>query len=243
MNFNQFTFRTDPILFAEFATPEQAQEAASKLNDRPSLGQEAVGAEIVSPDFQWDMSSFAPELYWKQACGPEGISKAVTPLLEQRRVVFSVIPPGWAGLNQKVSIRNAHNRQVVINSLRKYGVDSVGPAGVNWGDKAQKPKFLCLVDFTTREGAEQAIKDLDKQMVEGKEVGLRLATVGIRKGHRIGKLDRGLLKQLQEKQLAPEGVDDDLLSRPLPEFFAKGFDGNHPDALRRVKSRNQESRR
>ncbi|KAF1960045.1 hypothetical protein CC80DRAFT_438498 [Byssothecium circinans] len=216
MRMNRFNYFSDVLGFAELASPEQAQEAISKLSNSTALdSQSPIFVDNVNPYFSWDPTTLATDFSYWESYDSDGVSRAMAPLLEQRRVAFGVVPPGWAQLDQKIRRRNAQNRHVVIRALSEYGVESVGSAAVNWGDLRQKPRFLCHVDFATKEGAEQAVRDLHEKTVEGRTVGLRRSEVSLSTAYRIGQLDRGVLKQLQEMRVAPAEVDDEMLSKPF----------------------------
>lgn len=71
-----------------------------------------------------------------------------------------------------------------------------------YGDLKKKPQFLCFIDFETKGGADQAAEAFDNKEIEGRKVRLQPCKLAPRRAHQIGKVDKALLIQLQEKGLA-----------------------------------------
>ncbi|KAF2642296.1 hypothetical protein P280DRAFT_262648 [Massarina eburnea CBS 473.64] len=217
MKMNRFTFNGNTHAYIELPNPEEAQKAVEKLKDATIPGEPSpMRVSIVYPDFSWTRfdSNESHSDRWVMT-DADGIAEAIAPLLEGRRVNFNVKAPGWASLDQKIRLRSAENRDVVIRNLSKYGLESVGKTMVNWGDLTSIPRFLCFVDFSTKAGAEKAIRELDNTEIEGLPVSLVLTVVPLIKAHRIGQMDRATLNDLQKAGLAPPVVNDDMLSRPM----------------------------
>jgi hypothetical protein len=84
-----------------------------------------------------------------------------------------------------------------------YGIEAVGGFQPFHGDKQPLPRFLCLIDFKTTSGADQAVQALHESEIEGRTVWLKNCVLAPWRAYQIGKVDPSVLAVLQEKKIAP----------------------------------------
>jgi hypothetical protein len=97
----------------------------------------------------------------------------------------------------------ASNR-IVEEHFGKQDIDAIGLIrSVRYRKKEPRstPSMLCLVDFTTKDGAEKAIQAVHNTEIEGLKVLLQPAILTRQLGKLIGRYDQALLVELQEKGL------------------------------------------
>jgi hypothetical protein len=133
--------------------------------------------------------------------------EAIRPLVEGRRYMLSVQTPGWTKDRVAVQIDNAY--RIIQQTFDKYGVETIGAISPFYGDKKAKPRLLCFLDFTTKEGAENAVRDHHDTEIEGRLTWLQRSGPVAWRAHQIGKVDQELLADLQEKGVLPEKVHED----------------------------------
>lgn len=197
---DRFTFHNDTRCFVELATEEQAQKAIEVLNGTELLHRSIIVAPMKD-DFVWGKS---PEnrrnnsFFDVVEVSP---SEALKPLLEERRLMFSVQPPGWGSR----TVGSGHNdiaKSHIEKHLSPFGISSFGRMAPFYGDLKEKPRMLCFIDFETKSGADQAVEAFDDKEMEGRKVRLQQCKLAPWRAHQIGKVDKALLSQLQEKGLA-----------------------------------------
>ncbi|PVI07894.1 hypothetical protein DM02DRAFT_648481 [Periconia macrospinosa] len=205
MAVNRFTFGPSTFAIIEVSNEQQASRAVEELNTKKvAINSKPFQVAPLLSDWEIKDREFSPTFLFESA-NPD-FSKAMKPVLENRRVVFKVKLPGWAPLKQKVSQRNRQNLDHVVRLLSKYGLEAVSDVGTNWGRISFLPKYLCLVDFSTKEGAEEAIRELHNTEHEGQKIGLELSKISPWKAHLINQWDPKLLIQLKESGLAPAKI-------------------------------------
>lgn len=200
---NRFTFGPTNFAVIELSDEQQASRAVDEIKLKKILNK-PIHLQHLRSDWEFRHRDFSP-MFLFNSRNPD-LSLAINPLLENRRVIFKVKAPGWAPLNAKVKARNQQNSDHVVRLLSKYGLEAVSDMGVNWGNISYRPKYLCLVDFSTKEGAEEAIRALHGTEHEGLEIGLKLSKLSPWKAHQIGQWDAKLLSQLKESGLTPPQI-------------------------------------
>lgn len=214
MTMDRFTFRNDCFAAVELGEEQQAREAVRKFHESEFMG----GPIYVSPlrqDFKWhDDNKFYlldRRVYWNDA----GISKAVQPIINRRRVHLSVKTPGWGDLKTPISERSATTREILKRTLSQFGLESISRISVNWGDKKSEPRYLCLLDFETKDGAENAISALHDTVIDDRKVWLTPSELAPWVAYQLGRVNKEILSKLQEMELAPKETSIPLsMSRP-----------------------------
>ncbi|KAF2690631.1 hypothetical protein K458DRAFT_382194 [Lentithecium fluviatile CBS 122367] len=214
MRMSRFNFYNDRFAFVELANEEQARKAAELLNEKELLGEQVIVKQL-HPEYVWGSDKYQGKYEQKLIMDDAGITTALQPIIDNRRLVFKVTPPAWADLAAKILDRNAANLEVVKSTLEPFDVESIGQVSPNWGDKGSAPRYLCFVDFKTKEAADEAIRTLSGTMVQGREISLEPHEMPPWKAFQLGKVDKEKLKLLQEKGLAPapDQIDEERFSK------------------------------
>jgi RNA recognition motif-containing protein len=206
LRLDRFTFHNDGRCFIEFSSEEQAQQAVRDLNKAQFMDHELSAVPLMD-DFVWgpDPQKHKPRYFYEHK---KSASEPLKPLLERRRMIFSVQTPGWGKKNKSTGHNNIAS-QIIDESFGKYGLEAVGGLQPFYGDKQPTPRFLCFLDFATKSGADQAAQAIHDTEIQGRRVWLKPSVLAPWRAHHIGKTEPALLAQLQEKGLAPKEVYED----------------------------------
>lgn len=217
MAIDRFRYEGDTFASVELASEQQAQRAVEELNGNASMGNQ-VYLRMLSPEFEWDnfLSGDRYEHTYLVREDKSGIRQAVMPLLEGRRVRISVKYPAWGAKGDTPAQRRNTDLEVLKHSFDRFGIESISRLVHQYGDISFDPKFFCHIDFTTKKGADEAIQALHDTEVEGVLVWVRSSGIDATKAFQIGRLEKGLLTELQEKGLAPPDAEihKDWVSKP-----------------------------
>jgi RNA recognition motif-containing protein len=209
LRLDRFSFQNDKRCFIEFASEEQAQKAIDTLHGAEFMDNKLVVLPLKE-DFVWgdvrDQDSGRNSRYFYDQ--DANASEALKPLLEGRRMLFSVQPPGWLDASSSVG-HNKFAKQVIEENFGKYGVEAIGGLQPFHGDMKPQPRMLCFIDFTTKRGADQAVEAVHDTDIHGRRVWLQQSILAPWRAHQIGKVDQELLAQLQEQGLAPKTLYED----------------------------------
>lgn len=134
--------------------------------------------------------------------GETAASEAIRPLLEGRRYTFHVEKPGWIFNKVADKTMNDQRQEVLDRALEPFNVEARGDMNKIFIHKGASMWFLTCVDFATKEDAQRAVDALHNSVIQGKRVELRPFSVFTAKRvEQIGKVDKGVLAQLQEAGL------------------------------------------
>ncbi|EAT87282.2 hypothetical protein SNOG_04891 [Parastagonospora nodorum SN15] len=197
---DRFTFQNDTRCFIELATEEQAQKAIEALNGIEFMHKSIVVAPMKD-GFVWAKKPESSHDSYFFDVNEVSPSEALKPLLEERRLMFSVQPPGW-GPKIGGSGHNDIARHHMERHLGQFGITCFSKLAPFYGDLKQRPRMLCFIDFETKSGADQAVRAFDDKEMEGCKVRLQPCKLAPWRAHQVGKVDKALLSQLQEKGLA-----------------------------------------
>lgn len=130
-------------------------------------------------------------------------SQAIQALLEGRRYTIFVANPGWTINNGKVESINSQKQEILERAFETFNVEAFGVIHPIWKiDRRSDMTFVTYVDFATKEDAQRAVDALNNKIVEGKRLELRLySSVHPKRAEQIGRVDKGVLAQLQEAGL------------------------------------------
>ncbi|KAK7190893.1 hypothetical protein DPSP01_007846 [Paraphaeosphaeria sporulosa] len=208
MSIDRFRYEGDTFASVELADEQQAQRAVKELNGNASMGNE-VYLRALNPEFNWDdfLSGNRYRHTYLVREDQSGIRQAVMPLLEGRRVRISVKYPAWGSKGDSPAQRRNTDLKVLERSFDRFGIESISRLTPQFGEKTFHPKFFCHIDFTTKQGADEAIRAMHDKECEGVLVWARATEVDAAKAYQIGRLDKELLAELQEKGLAPADSD------------------------------------
>lgn len=215
MNIDRFRFQGDTFASVELANEEQVQKAMDQLNGNKSLGHE-VFLRPLNPEFDWNISPAGKHKYpFFVREDKSGIRQAVMPIIEGRRVRISVKYPAWGNKGDSPAKRRDTDLKVLERTFDTFGIQSISRLAPQFGDKTFNPKFFCHIDFNTKQGAVEAIQTMHNKEVEGVLIWARLSEVDEAKAYQIGRLDKSLLAELQEKGLAPADseIHEDWVSK------------------------------
>lgn len=132
--------------------------------------------------------------------------EAARPLFEGRRKMLSVQTPGWCGEDTPAFLCISNALVIMERYFGKYGVEAISdPTLSHYPHKAKgsHPHLLCLMDFKTKEGADNAFEELNDTKIEARRILLDVPVPSPWIAHQIGKVSPTVLAQLQEKGLAP----------------------------------------
>jgi RNA recognition motif-containing protein len=213
MRLDRFTFQNEQRCFIEFASEEQAQKAVETLHNTEFMYRNI----LVSPlkeNFVWKSTmqrrdGRIPRLFNIKEISA---SEAAKPLLEGRRKMFSIQPPGWGYAKSSVGHTMISN-EYLEEHLGKFGIECFGPMRPYRGSRKSDPSVLCFIDFTTKSGADQAVQAINNTEILGRKVWLTGIFLEPWRAHQIGKLDQALLGELQAKGVAStEPYEDNFVN-------------------------------
>ncbi|CAO2658501.1 Nn.00g062240.m01.CDS01 [Neocucurbitaria sp. VM-36] len=156
--------------------------------------------------------------FYEEGSGP---SDALRPLFEGRRMMLSVQTPGWGAQDVNLSTRNKTAMAIIDQYLSKYDIESVGGLHPFYGDKKGNPRLLCFIDFKTKAGADQAVAEVHDTEIEGRRTWIQPSAPAPWRAHQIGKVDKALLAELQEKGLASRETYNDKFITPIVDGDSK----------------------
>ncbi|KAJ4357743.1 uncharacterized protein N0V89_002319 [Didymosphaeria variabile] len=200
---DRFRYDGDTSASVELTDEQQAQKAVQVLNGNDSLGS-PVYLRPLNPEFDWDAFHTADRTYSRFVREDEaGTRKAVQPFIEGRRVRIAVKSPAWGNKGESPTQRRDTDLKALERAFDRFGIESISRLTPQFGHTTYQPKFFCHIDFTTKEGADEAIRAIHDTEIEGVLVWAKRSEVDSTKAFQIGKVDKGLLVELQEKGLAP----------------------------------------
>ncbi|KAL1612330.1 hypothetical protein SLS60_000556 [Paraconiothyrium brasiliense] len=212
---DRFRLQGDMSASVELEDERQAQKAVQVLNGNDSLGS-PVYLRPLNPDFNWDTFHTTARTYSHFVREDEaGIRKAVQPLLEGRRVRISVKSPAWGNKGDSPTERRDADLKALERTFDRFGIESISRLSPQFGQMTYHPKFFCHIDFTTKEGADEAIRAIHETEIEGVLVWAKRTEIDSTKAFQIGRVHQGSLIQLQEKGLAPPAseIHEDWVSK------------------------------
>jgi hypothetical protein len=203
MNMDRFRYEGDTYASVELTDEKQAQKAIKELSGNESIGN-AIYLRALNPDFDWDNFHNAGRKYSHFVREDEsGTRQAIQPLVEGRRVRISAKSPSWGSKGDSPAQRRDTGRKVLERAFDQFGIESISKITPQFLEKSFYPKFFCHIDFTTKQGADEAISAMNDTDVEGVLVWTKPTEVDAVKAYHIGRVNKGLLAELQEKGLAP----------------------------------------
>ena len=214
---DRFTFQNDTQCFIELGSAAEAKEAIEQLNKVEIHGKKIV-AKPLKDNFRWgsvedtSKSPFGSRYFFDEGNAAE---EALLPLKEGRRTMLSVQTPGWS---PKTPIRVARDNalNIIGQNFSQYGVERVGDISPFFGDKKTKPRMLCLIDFKTKEGAEQAIKEKHDTEINGLLVWLKQSEPSAWRQQQYWKTAPPQVEALQEEGIFSKEMYEDKFVNPLP---------------------------
>lgn len=216
---DRFTFQNDTMCFVELGSEEQVTEAVQSLNDS-AFQTKTIIAKPLRKDFIWGPASAQTDassgLRYFYDDG-NNAHEAVKPLIEGRRMMLSVQTPGWGAQDIKVGPRNKVAEEIINQYFGKFGIEAIGGLRPFYGDKKENPRLLCFLDFKTRKGADQAVAAYHDTEIEGRRTWLKPSDPAPWRAHQIGKVDKALLAELQDKGLLPRETYEDKFVNPVTE--------------------------
>jgi RNA recognition motif-containing protein len=237
LRLDRFTFQNDHRCFIEFASEEQAQKAIETLNGVEFMDNKLV-VKPMREDFVWkrpvpeDGGGYDGRHFYDQGANA---SEALKPLLEGRRMLFSVQPPGWE--EQDSSVRhNKFAKQVIDERFGKYGIEAISSLAPFFGDMKPHPRMLCFLDFTTKEGAQQAAEAIHETEIHGRKVWLKPSILAPWRAHQIGKVVPALLAELQEKGIASKSPYEDNFVKSDRKKGRKNFNTTRTQRVEKKKA-------
>ncbi|KAF2833446.1 hypothetical protein CC86DRAFT_461812 [Ophiobolus disseminans] len=220
LRLDRFTFHNSSMCCIELASEEQAQRATGEL-DNIELLRRKIRVKPLREDFVW--GSTAEQAHSRYFDEHEiSPSEALRPLLEGRRMLFSVQPPGWGEPNSSVD-HNKIAKQVLVDHLEKFGIETTGALQPFYGDLKQTPRMLCFLDFKTKGGADQAVQAIHETDIQGRKVWLQQAVLAPWRAWQIGRVDQAVLAELQEKGLASKEPYEDKFMNSDRKEGGKNF--------------------
>jgi hypothetical protein len=191
------------------ANEQQAQKALRVLHDSEFMHNHII-AMPLKEDFVWGPvlevdGRRSSRFFYVDRTSP---SEALKALLEGRRRLLSVQTPGWTS-EGPFTRHSVHAYQVIDDHFGPYGIEAISTLQPFYGDKQLQPRMLCSLDFTTKEGAEQAEQAIHDTIIEGRKVWVQPTRLAPWRAHQIGRVDPELLARLQEKGIAPMEIYED----------------------------------
>ena len=205
---DRFTFYNDNHFFAELASEEQANGAVQKLERSTTFGEERpTFVRILNPEFSWKSEPNHLNR-WIYDDG-SAAADAILPLKEGRRVQIRVKTPAWKPqFDEKpkslMRARMNYGRELIAKAFDKFGIEAIGVPASNDGRMLPEPKFFCHIDFKTKEGAEEAIRTMHETELEDRLLWVAKSDLNEVRSRQIGRVNMGILKELQELGLARE---------------------------------------
>ncbi|CAA9964269.1 hypothetical protein PTMSG1_07628 [Pyrenophora teres f. maculata] len=219
MQIDRFTFRNNTLAFAELGSEEEAKRFVQQWsNGTPSHKQ--IRVQHIKPDFTWArpdqetrrrFPNSKPRYIFAQGNAPHDILRV---LEEGRRRMLSVKTPGWFP-DTPISEAREKSLDIMERLLSKHGVEAIGGLSPFYGDMQETPRLLCFIDFETKEGAENASREIDDTVVEGKLTWLRPAVPSGWRVDQYAKYDPEYVAELQEKGVLSKETYEDKFVHPL----------------------------
>lgn len=218
ISFDRFNFHNIGRAVVELANAKQAQEAIQSLNKQ--LFKDApLEVSHVSPGImshfpedgtaEKNKAGHVPRFFFDDG---NNAVEAVKPLLEGRRFMVQAQTPGWRPKGNETA--NKTSQRILSQHFGPFGIESISRISAFLGDKKPQPRLLCQIDFTTKEGADKAFEAINDTYIEDRRILLLPPKLAPWRAHQIGKLNPDLLKQLQEKDLAPLKTFEDKFTTP-----------------------------
>jgi hypothetical protein len=215
MNMDRFRFEGDTYASVELTDEQQVQKAIQELSGNESIGNK-VYLRALNPEFDWDNFHTAVRKYsYFVRADESGTKQATQPLIEGRRVRISTKSPAWGSKGDSPAQRREAGMKVLERTFDRFGIESISKITPQFGERTFHPKFFCHIDFTTKQGADEAIGAMNDVEVEGVLVWAKPSEVDAVKAFHIGRMNKGLLAELQEKGLAPldSEIHEDWVSK------------------------------
>lgn len=194
---DRFTFEGSSAAFVELDSEEQVQKAVKAL-DGLNISKRPLRVSRLADTFEWDAENRMRTQYF--VYDTAAASQAIQPLLEGRRYTVFVEKPGWISERKLAKSAMQQRREILDRMFQSFNVEAMGGINPAWKfGKSVEMIWVTFVDFRTKEDAQRALDALNNSVVEGKRVELRqYSTVYPRRAEQIGKVDKGVLTQLQE---------------------------------------------
>ncbi|KAG9190557.1 hypothetical protein G6011_08645 [Alternaria panax] len=220
MRVDRFNFHNDTMCYVELGSEAEATKVIEELNGLEEQSTKLI-VKPLKADFIWgNAGKRNVEPYGSRYFYDEGTaaSDALRPLLERRRLILSVQTPGWSA-GERISVAKRNATAIIERYFGKYGIESIGDMSTFYGDKKANPRMLCLIDFKTKEGAENAVNDHHDTQIEGRLTWLKHSEPAAWRSHQIQKVSPEGFKALQEIGVVPEGqnVYEDKFVNPMPK--------------------------
>jgi RNA recognition motif-containing protein len=220
MRVDRFNFQNDTMCFVEVGSEAEATKVMEEFSGLEIHGRKML-AQPLKSDFIWGKLERPKESPWpSRYFYDEGTAAfdAARPLLERRRMMLSVQTPGWSP-GARIAIGKQQAAQIIERYFGKYGIERISDFSPFYGDLKSKPRMLCFIDFTTKEGAENAVNDLNNTEIEGRLTWLKPSDPAAWRHDQIGKVAPELLKELQESGVVSkdEQISEDKFVNPLPK--------------------------
>ncbi|KAL1797315.1 hypothetical protein ACET3X_003921 [Alternaria dauci] len=221
LRIDRFSFQNDTKCFVELGSEAEATKVTEELN-RATEEHPTMVVKPLKADFDWKKvgqqkaKPFGPRYFYDEGTAAYD---AIRPLLERRRIILSVMTPGWSP-NTRISVARSNAEAIIERYFGKYGIESISDISVFYGDKKIKPRMLCTIDFKTKEGAENAVNDHHETQIEGRLTQLTHSEPAAWRLHQIQKVaGPEALKTLQESGVVPEGKEiyEDKFVNSLPK--------------------------
>jgi len=219
MQVDRFTFQNNTIVFVELASKEEAGRIVEQWGNGTSQS-EGLRVRAIKDDFHWgetDMGNqttpFRSRYIIAQGSAPRDVLRA---LEESRRMMLSVQTPGWSP-NTAVSVAKEEALRIIGRLFSKYRLEGISDISPFYGDRQQRPRMLCVVDFETKEDADNAAREIDDTEVEGRLTWLRPYEASAWRTHQYAKFEPEYVAELQEKGVLTKETYDDKFNTPLPK--------------------------
>jgi hypothetical protein len=162
---------------------------------------------ILSPEFAWNSEPNHLNR-WINDDG-SAAAHAILPLKEGRRVQIRIKTPAWkpnfeSKPKHLMRARMNYGRELIAKAFEKFGIEAIGVPAANDGRMLPEPKFFCHIDFKTKEGAEEAIRTMHETELENRLMWVAKSELNEVRSRQIGRVNMGVLKELQELGLAGE---------------------------------------
>ncbi|KAF3033777.1 hypothetical protein E8E11_001666 [Didymella keratinophila] len=199
---DRFTFQNSTSVFVQLRSEEQVQKAVKALDGlKMGKGPRPLRVSPLADTFTWQIENRMKQRFFLHDA--TAASEAIQPLLEGRRYTIFVENPGWTFNRVPDKSINTRRQQILDEALEPFNVEALGGINPVWKtDRRAGMTFVAFVDFATKEDAQRAVDVLNNSIVEGKRMELRPSTsVNPQRAKQIGKVDKGVLAQLQEAGL------------------------------------------
>jgi len=219
MQIDRFTFHNNTIVFVELASKEEAERIVERWGKGTSLS-EGLRVRPIKDDFHWGEADLGGQTvaFKSRYLIAQGSAArdALRTLEERRRMMLSVHTPGWSP-ESAVSVARENALRIMERLFSKYRVESIGDIAPFYGDKQGTPRLLCMVDFATKEDANNAAKEIDDTEVEGRLTWLRRSKAAAWRTHQYAKFEPEYVAELQEKGVLTKETYEDKYNNPLPK--------------------------